>query len=140
MVLYKCKNHGIVRHQKRNMRGSSIKESPVLVKLLLKTLLCVMIILMMMNNHIQLAYGDISPTGCRQQRKGLENSCKPVIFGFKPSADCCAKVRGANFECICPYVTPKLISLIGLQRAIKGIEGCGRPVPHHFKCGSVTTP
>ncbi|KAA8539738.1 hypothetical protein F0562_026430 [Nyssa sinensis] len=84
--------------------------------------------------------GDTSPSQCKEERRLLVNTCRPVIFGRNPSADCCQRVRVTHVECVCPYVTPKLASLIGVERTIKQIQGCGRTVPHKFKCGSITTP
>ncbi|CAB4301567.1 unnamed protein product [Prunus armeniaca] len=68
-------------------------------------------------------------------------ACKnAVIIGGSPSAYCCQRVRVRHFECVCPYVTPKVATLIPIGRTIKQIEGCGRSVPRNFKCGSITTP
>ncbi|XP_015877675.3 uncharacterized protein LOC107414092 [Ziziphus jujuba] len=84
--------------------------------------------------------GDTSPSQCKQEKDLLVKECKAVIFGSNPSPSCCQRVRVTHVECVCPLVTPKLANLINVQRTIKQIEGCGRTVPHHFKCGSVTTP
>ncbi|KAL6977597.1 hypothetical protein U1Q18_026389 [Sarracenia purpurea var. burkii] len=81
-----------------------------------------------------------SPSECKEERRLLKNECMPVIFGQEPSGACCQRVRVTQVECVCPYVTPKLAALIGVERTIKKIESCGRTVPHNFKCGSVTTP
>ncbi|GKV45512.1 hypothetical protein SLE2022_021830 [Rubroshorea leprosula] len=84
--------------------------------------------------------GDLNPSECKEERRLLVNACRPVIFGRSPSPDCCQRVRVMHVECVCPVVTPKLAALIGVERTIKQIEACGRTVPHHFKCGSITTP
>ncbi|KAI6672177.1 hypothetical protein NL676_000083 [Syzygium grande] len=81
-----------------------------------------------------LVSGQTSPSECKEERKQLEGNCKPVIFGRQPSPECCARVRVMHVECVCPYVTPKLAALIGIDRTIKQIEGCGRTVPRNFKC------
>lgn len=77
-----------------------------------------------------------SAAQCKQQRTLAVNACKPVIFGKLPSPVCCQRARVTNFECVCPYVTPKLAALVDLNRIIRLIEGCGRKVPRHLKCGS----
>ncbi|CAL5343794.1 unnamed protein product [Camellia sinensis] len=86
--------------------------------------------------EVPVVSGATSPSQCKQQRQQLTSLCRPVIFGQNPSADCCSIVRDIPVECVCPYVTPKLAAIIGVERAIKKIEGCGRTVPHNFKCGS----
>ncbi|KAH7537720.1 hypothetical protein FEM48_Zijuj03G0122900 [Ziziphus jujuba var. spinosa] len=84
--------------------------------------------------------GDTSPSQCKEEKDLLVKECKPIIFGSKPSGSCCQRIRVTHVECVCPLVTPKIASLINVKRVIKQIEGCGRTVPHHFKCGSITTP
>ncbi|KAL1830012.1 hypothetical protein DCAR_0209412 [Daucus carota subsp. sativus] len=82
----------------------------------------------------------MSAAQCKEERRIGINACKPVIYGKNPSADCCLRVRVSHVECVCPVVTPKLAALVDLNRAIRLIQGCGRRVPRHFKCGSLTTP
>lgn len=86
--------------------------------------------------EIEMVSGELSSAECKQERKIGINACKPVIYGKLPSAECCQRVRVSHIECVCPVITPKLAALIDLNRAIKLIEGCGRRVPRHFKCGS----
>ncbi|XP_021286656.1 uncharacterized protein LOC110418294 [Herrania umbratica] len=90
--------------------------------------------------EVPMARGDMSPSQCKEEQRLLVNACRPVIFGRSPSAACCQRVKVTQVECVCPVVTPKLAALIGVERTIKQIEGCGRSVPHNFKCGSITTP
>ncbi|XVF51869.1 hypothetical protein PTKIN_Ptkin04bG0218800 [Pterospermum kingtungense] len=89
---------------------------------------------------VKMAEAAPSAAQCKQQRTLAVNACKPVIFGKLPSPECCQRARVTNFECVCPYVTPKLAALVDLNRIIRLIEGCGRKVPRHLKCGSITTP
>ncbi|KAF9625417.1 hypothetical protein IFM89_022575 [Coptis chinensis] len=77
---------------------------------------------------------------CKEERRIGINACKPVIYGKLPTAECCERVRVSHVECVCPVITPKLAALVDVNRAIKLIQGCGRPVPRHFRCGSITTP
>ncbi|XP_071730849.1 uncharacterized protein [Rutidosis leptorrhynchoides] len=77
---------------------------------------------------------------CKQERRLAVNACKTVLYGRPPSSYCCQRARVSHVECICPVITPKLAALIDVNHAVKLIEGCGRRVPHHFKCGSITTP
>ncbi|KAK9279178.1 hypothetical protein L1049_012856 [Liquidambar formosana] len=102
----------------------------------------VVLVLLVMGTvwEVPMANGDMSPSQCKEERKLITNACRPVIFGRNPSPDCCQRVRVTHIECVCPYVTTKVAALIGVERSIKQIEGCGRTVPHNFKCGSVTTP
>ncbi|KAK6135567.1 hypothetical protein DH2020_030675 [Rehmannia glutinosa] len=84
-----------------------------------------------------------TPSQCTEEKNQLENTCRTVsvMFGRDPTAACCQLVRAAHVECVCPFVTWKLVAALGgVQRAIRLIESCGRNVPHNFKCGSVTTP
>ncbi|KAB5564159.1 hypothetical protein DKX38_004213 [Salix brachista] len=82
----------------------------------------------------------LSAAQCKVERRVGLNACKPVIYGKNPSPACCERVRVSHIECVCPDVTPKLAALVDLNRAIRLIEGCGRRVPRHYKCGSITTP
>ncbi|RVW98255.1 hypothetical protein CK203_031810 [Vitis vinifera] len=38
------------------------------------------------------------------------------------------------------YKSAAIIEVLGVPKAVKKIEGCGRTVPRKFKCGSITTP
>lgn len=78
----------------------------------------------------------LSETQCKQERELAVNACKPVVYGRPPSPACCERVRVTHVECVCPIITPKLAALIDVNRAIRLIQGCGRRVPRHFKCGS----
>ncbi|RVW70373.1 hypothetical protein CK203_060564 [Vitis vinifera] len=56
------------------------------------------------------------------------------------STECSRVARVTHVECVCPLITPKLAALIDVNKAVRVIEGCGRKVPRHYKCGSITTP
>ncbi|KAL6320964.1 hypothetical protein AAG906_010773 [Vitis piasezkii] len=91
--------------------------------------------------NVQMASADTSPSQCKEERNLLVNACRPVIYGRNPSADCCQRVRVSHVECVCPYVTPKtasIIGVIGVDNVVKKIEGCGRTVPRKFKCGNIS--
>ncbi|GLJ09519.1 hypothetical protein SUGI_0111020 [Cryptomeria japonica] len=77
---------------------------------------------------------------CKDQVQGLVNACKPIIYGQSPSPNCCSLIRSADTACVCPKVTPQIAALIQISKAVRIVEGCGRKVPHHFRCGSVVTP
>ncbi|GAA0172230.1 hypothetical protein LIER_41307 [Lithospermum erythrorhizon] len=80
-------------------------------------------------------YGGPSADQCKVERRNYIESCADVVYGQPASGDCCAKIRTTHFECICPYVTPKLAARISVQGAIKIFEGCGRRIPPNFNCG-----
>ncbi|KAJ4761740.1 Bifunctional inhibitor/lipid-transfer protein/seed storage 2S albumin superfamily protein [Rhynchospora pubera] len=82
----------------------------------------------------------LSAAACKAERHAGINACKPVLYGMSPSAQCCERIRVTHLECVCPIITPKLAALINVDRAIRLVQGCGRRVPRHFKCGSITTP
>ncbi|XP_022965229.1 uncharacterized protein LOC111465144 isoform X3 [Cucurbita maxima] len=77
---------------------------------------------------------------CKAERNMAVKECLAVVFGRSPSPACCQRARVSHTECICPAVTAKLMTYVDPSRAIRLIEGCGRKVPRHFKCGSYTTP
>ncbi|XP_015867708.1 uncharacterized protein LOC107405204 isoform X2 [Ziziphus jujuba] len=89
---------------------------------------------------VEKAGGAPSAAECKEERRLGVNACKPVVYGKQPTAECCQRVRVSHVECVCPVITRKLAALIDLNRAIRLIQGCGRTVPRHFKCGSITTP
>lgn len=78
----------------------------------------------------------LTPAQCKEQRRVLVNACKPVLYRRPPSAFCCERLRVTDVSCVCPVITPKLAPLIDVNYAISVIQGCGRRVPPHFKCGS----
>ncbi|XP_031112092.1 uncharacterized protein LOC116016066 [Ipomoea triloba] len=82
----------------------------------------------------------LTPAECKEERRILVNACKAVITKRPPTAFCCERLRVTHVECVCPVITPTLAALIDVNYAIKVIQGCGRQVPRHFKCGSITTP
>ncbi|KAJ8640652.1 hypothetical protein MRB53_017346 [Persea americana] len=82
----------------------------------------------------------LSESQCKEERKLAVNACKPVVYGKPPTPACCQRARVTHVECVCPIITPKLAALIDVNRAIRLLQGCGRRVPRHFKCGSITTP
>ncbi|XP_022155522.1 uncharacterized protein LOC111022647 [Momordica charantia] len=84
--------------------------------------------------------GALTAGQCKAERDVAVKECMAVVFGRMPSPACCERARVSHEECICPAVTPKLMSYVDPNRAIRLIEGCGRKVPRHFKCGSFTTP
>ncbi|XP_024961445.1 uncharacterized protein LOC112501908 [Cynara cardunculus var. scolymus] len=77
---------------------------------------------------------------CKKERRLAVNGCKSVLYGRPPSSYCCQRVRVTHFKCVCPIITPKLAALVDVNRLAKLIQGCGRRLPHHFKCGSLTLP
>ncbi|ESR37408.1 hypothetical protein CICLE_v10030379mg, partial [Citrus x clementina] len=82
----------------------------------------------------------LSPSQCSEERRLGVNACKPIVYGQPPSPACCQRIRVSHIECVCPAITPKLAAFINVNRVIRLIEGCGRRVSRHFKCGSITTP
>ncbi|KAF6158876.1 hypothetical protein GIB67_012293 [Kingdonia uniflora] len=82
----------------------------------------------------------LSVRDCKEERRIGIHACTPVLYGKSPSPECCYRVRVSHSECVCPVITPKLAALVNLNRAIRLVQGCGRTVPRHFKCGSITTP
>ncbi|XVE65201.1 hypothetical protein DITRI_Ditri07aG0162100 [Diplodiscus trichospermus] len=90
--------------------------------------------------EVKMAGAELSAAQCKEERTLGENACKPVVYGKLPTPECCQRVRVTHLECVCPVITPTLAALIDVNRAIRLIEGCGRRVPRHYKCGSITTP
>ncbi|KAJ0049290.1 uncharacterized protein LOC116133139 [Pistacia vera] len=90
--------------------------------------------------EVKMASAELSAAQCKEERRIGLNECKAVLYGKLPTPACCERVRVSHMECVCPVITPKLVALIDVNRAIRLIEGCGRRVPRHFKCGSITTP
>ncbi|KAL3737887.1 hypothetical protein ACJRO7_019415 [Eucalyptus globulus] len=83
---------------------------------------------------------EVSPSQCQDEiRRGI-GVCMAVVMGQPPSAACCARVRATHAECVCPLVTPEVAAMIDVDRVKKLAEGCGRNIPPHFKCGSITIP
>ncbi|RVW21764.1 hypothetical protein CK203_112857 [Vitis vinifera] len=92
-------------------------------------LVLVVAVLVCIWGNIHLASADISPTGCKEERKLAGNACQPVLYGKDPSANCCQCVRVTHVECICPYVSPRSLPsfepmvLKSSLRKLKGVEG-----------------
>ncbi|CAH1453848.1 uncharacterized protein LOC111911393 [Lactuca sativa] len=77
---------------------------------------------------------------CKEERRLAVNACRNVLTGSLPSSACCQRARVSHAACICPAITPKVAALVDINRFVKLVEGCGRRVPRHYKCGSITTP
>ncbi|XP_021905659.1 uncharacterized protein LOC110820485 [Carica papaya] len=104
------------------------------------SLAAVLVVLLFVGECAAQGGGRLSPSQCDNEKRLLVSRCRPIILGNKPSAACCARIRLTHFECVCPVVTPKLAALIGVQRVLNILRGCGRTVPRHFVCGAITTP
>ncbi|XVF52469.1 hypothetical protein PTKIN_Ptkin05aG0020500 [Pterospermum kingtungense] len=122
----------------------SIREEKRVKKIMEKRSLAAVVLVMAVVGgamwEVQMADAELSDAQCKQERSLAVNACKPVVYGKLPSPECCQRVRVTHLECVCPVITPQLAALIDLNRAIRLIEGCGRRVPRHYKCGSITTP
>ncbi|XP_010682172.1 uncharacterized protein LOC104897042 [Beta vulgaris subsp. vulgaris] len=84
--------------------------------------------------------GALTQAQCHEERQILVRACKPVVFRVPPSGFCCQRLRVTHVECVCSRITPKIAPLIDVNYAISVVQRCGRSVPRHFKCGSITTP
>lgn len=112
--------------------GNMMKGSRVFMLLLV-----IIMVVLSMEEGVKLAKAaGPSAAQCKEERRLGINACKPVVYGKLPTPECCERVRVTHIECVCTVVTPKLAALIDVNRAIRLIEGCGRRVPRHFKCGS----
>ncbi|XP_050203836.1 uncharacterized protein LOC126653888 [Mercurialis annua] len=98
----------------------------------------VLLIAVLSISEIMTACAGPNAAQCKQERTLDLNACKPVIYQKPPSAECCHRIRVSHAECFCPLMTPKLVKLLNVTKVIGIIEGCGRRVPRHFKCGSIT--
>ncbi|CAI9774962.1 unnamed protein product [Fraxinus pennsylvanica] len=74
---------------------------------------------------------------CKEEKSGLIRNCRSAIYSRNPAATCRQMTRNVHFERVCPYVTPKVATIIEVQRALKLFQDCGRQVPHNFKCGTM---
>ncbi|KAL0410422.1 UNVERIFIED_CONTAM: hypothetical protein Slati_3631900 [Sesamum latifolium] len=71
-----------------------------------------------------------TPTECNKERRlGFKACRRTIIYGWRPSGKCCGRIRATHPECVCPLITPKVASVINVERAIKIIEGCGGKSP-----------
>ncbi|XVF13494.1 hypothetical protein REPUB_Repub08aG0212700 [Reevesia pubescens] len=105
-----------------------------------KSLVFLVLVVVAAMLEVEMAGAALSDAQCKEERNLAINACKPVVYGKLPTPECCQRVRVTHLECVCPVITPQLAALIDLNRAIRLIEGCGRKVPRHYKCGSITTP
>ncbi|KAL4183980.1 hypothetical protein AMTRI_Chr11g157720 [Amborella trichopoda] len=74
---------------------------------------------------------------CKSEVRTFVNACKALVNGNPPSQWCCAAIRSAHTGCICPKITPRLGALVDMKRAVRIVQGCGRQVQRHFKCGKI---
>ncbi|KAL6279873.1 hypothetical protein ACE6H2_016754 [Prunus campanulata] len=100
-------------------------------------LLLVLVVVLGMGEVIKMGGAAPSAAQCHEERALAVTACMPVVFGKLPTPQCCERARVSHTECICPVITPKVAATIhDINRAVRLIEGCGRRVPRHFKCGS----
>uniref|UniRef100_A0A7N0UVZ6 Bifunctional inhibitor/plant lipid transfer protein/seed storage helical domain-containing protein n=1 Tax=Kalanchoe fedtschenkoi TaxID=63787 RepID=A0A7N0UVZ6_KALFE len=78
---------------------------------------------------------------CKEMRRLGVNACKSILNGAQPSAECCHRIRVTPIQCVCSVVTPEIAVIVrNFPRFYQMIQSCGRRVPRHYKCGSITTP
>lgn len=100
----------------------------------------VMVVVVLLLQGAAPAWAGPNGRECRLERRVLVNACKVVLYGRPPTPECCVRIRRTHIvECVCPAVTPKVAPLIDVNRFVKLLQGCGRQVPRHFKCGSEYT-
>ncbi|KAM0069748.1 putative bifunctional inhibitor/plant lipid transfer protein/seed storage helical [Helianthus debilis subsp. tardiflorus] len=97
-----------------------------------------LVIVLMLMMMLAMASTAPSASQCKKERRLAVNACKSVLYGRHPSPSCCQRIRVSHIKCICSVLTPKLAAIIDVNRCIKLIEGCGRRLPRHFKCGSIS--
>ncbi|KAI3828929.1 hypothetical protein L1987_03040 [Smallanthus sonchifolius] len=95
-----------------------------------------LVIVLMVMMLLAMASAAPSASQCKKERKLAVNACKSMLYGRLPSPSCCQRIRVSHIKCICSVLTPKLAALINVNHFIKLIEGCGRRLPRHLKCGS----
>lgn len=83
--------------------------------------------------------GGMSAAQCKEERRIGVIACNNIAFGGSPSAYCCQRIRVSHVECVCPVITKKF-AFVDINHYVRLVQGCGRRVPRHFKCGSITTP
>ncbi|CAB4309851.1 unnamed protein product [Prunus armeniaca] len=76
----------------------------------------------------------------RRGRLRLLHACRWCLVSFQRHS--VANAQGsAILNAYALSSPPKVAATIhDINRAVRLIEGCGRRVPRHFKCGSITTP
>ncbi|KAK2967731.1 hypothetical protein RJ640_012957 [Escallonia rubra] len=115
--------------RRRKKMGSTNRGSRAMMVMLVLTLLA--------ESGLKIATAAApSAAQCKEERRILLNACNQVLYSKPPTPECCQRIRVSHVECVCPVITPKLLALIDVNKAIRLIEGCGRRVPRHFKCGS----
>ncbi|CAA7396468.1 unnamed protein product [Spirodela intermedia] len=82
------------------------------------------------------ASAKLSASQCERETTLGLNACRQLLFGLPPSKECCQRIRVIHLECVCPLITPEVAALVGVDRLVKIMKGCGRPIPSHYKCGS----
>ncbi|XP_057477488.1 uncharacterized protein LOC130765261 [Actinidia eriantha] len=103
-------------------------------------ILALLVVVVVVGWEARMAIAAQTPAQCKEERRVGINACKQVVYGKLPTPECCERIRASHFECMCPVITPKLAALIDVNRFVRLIQGCGKKVPRHFKCGSITTP
>uniref|UniRef100_A0A7C9DM66 Bifunctional inhibitor/plant lipid transfer protein/seed storage helical domain-containing protein n=1 Tax=Opuntia streptacantha TaxID=393608 RepID=A0A7C9DM66_OPUST len=114
------------------------RESGIIM--LKKALMMVLVVACYFNGVIKAEEWGLTPAQCHEERRILISACKPVLMRIPPSSFCCERVRVAHAGCVCPEITPKIAPLIDVNYAISVVQSCGRQVPRHYQCGSITTP
>lgn len=90
--------------------------------------------------EVQMAAAAQRAKSCKEERRLLINACKAVVYGNSPTPACCATTRDTHLQCVCAVITPKLAALVDVSRLVAIVKGCGKKLPHHYKCGSMCSP
>ncbi|KAJ1435958.1 Bifunctional inhibitor/plant lipid transfer protein/seed storage helical domain [Sesbania bispinosa] len=82
---------------------------------------------------------------CAPDLGAIVTECEPYVAKqgpqTPPSKDCCDALKGADFPCLCKYVTGIVEKLISFDKATYVANTCHvKTAPPGTKCGSFTVP
>ncbi|VVB16207.1 unnamed protein product [Arabis nemorensis] len=58
----------------------------------------------------------------------------------KPFEDCCTAVRTIGMKCVCEVINKEIETVIDMQKFVKVVDDCGRPLAAGSQCGSYRVP
>ncbi|CAN8246780.1 unnamed protein product [Cochlearia groenlandica] len=82
-------------------------------------------------------------TYCEAQQRITMNACRMLLSGESPTPECCLRIRTIPLRCVCPFITPEIVSGFNAEQISYGVgivRNCGRNIAPGTKCGGLTVP
>lgn len=100
-----------------------------------------MLYLTIVSANIVVFTSTVASAQCEDDMQGLITQCARYVTKEgpeeRPSQGCCSFVQKVDFECVCEHLTPQILQIISMDKAVFVAAACGKPLPYGTKCGTM---